>query len=1459
MMKTYRKSFSLFIFALLFLTLLNNLNAQPDGFVQSRFVGAQDITGCPNFDDCDAESDGALHFRLKQLGELGEEVFTDTDGDEAVRFEVQFRAAIQDISYNAGEVFITSTGPQAFRENLASDCKISDEGVFKDNSNYNVGSLQHVSPHLMKVSVTATTNVDPAEVIELGKDTDYQTYAILECKIADTDADAGLAFHAETYTANSIWVGSGGARTSKVVFVMADNDLRGFRLDGKTWAEDYLLSDDASVIVKFSKGIKTQLTEEHFTLLYTESNVIDTVESVVHSPGDDEVFISYMQSDDEAILSISTNTVVIFDNDDNPLAPGSFLARLNLVPPDPHISAITPHSETTNEYASRGLSRWCVLQNTRTGAPSFLRASVNKDNLCLADKFSYDCLEEDGQPFIHSVFADEYDADESPENICAQSGSQYYITVVIDPIAAQRKEGRSLELRFKRNAVLATDLQAFSERASLDSQIALADTIGPKITVRAMSRWVSAENIVAYTINFTVTADEPVNNLDSEASYQLLRVLKDGSTVAVAGVDGSIQNASAIDAYTVEVEARTFAPSDDEAEDTFGYTLGYVAVGGISDGTNGPINEAGEPLQDDDALDSSRQAIVRIGALECAAVYPHIGQKELFIEISGNVDVNEGGFVIDGQPAQQIEQVGDTTEDGLSVFKVTLDEIVSAPIAVEYHQTNETIGTTATATVLCRSSLTNDSDGDGTPDITDAAPFDADRTDVNTAVASANPLSPAPAESSDWYSRDTIIPALLKREEFTYVEVEAAKPVKKQFTSEDVITARDYFGITDSDARVFKGNTDATVACPIFATAVELNLTNVKVDEYCTDVTDSLGHEPPGSFVYSWAKVTANGLLASMHKNYNVTVLSEIKISGQSSYFYAEPPATPKNIIISAYAPDATNTPIELTVKGTVVSGDPIADARVVLERRGDTPGVFVGPKVYSAIHPVTGVGKNPQAGQTIRHWLTGSSNVWHATEATVMPTDGGHGSFGNVQYAIGANSYVDVRVAKDGTAEPITQIDYIALYDVTDSPGTMASTVTSVVQGRYYYLIAGLTTNSTETRVVPMEVDGYTTLTQVVEQAGTETIGFQVNSGDDVDDTITVGWDRIGTAENVLATYRVSETIPAGYNLPDPSDDLNNADDDGDRIRNEFDLSPDSSLSLPVAVNNNINPSIDWLGAVSWFDQPLYVTNEGLIIAASKGDNEFSDYSAANIDYRTLSADTKTQLAKDKSGFMDDASITSLVTFGIRSVNYGFSQENDEADAMVVGSVAYAVFPLSQASPPNQVFYISRYNDDDEAERWERFERGAHIDSPADTWYVIDRESNTYCPLDVGIYRNEHRTEGDEGMGFTANTQKCVLVAITDGGPYDNTGVDGIIDTLLAMGTELQPRSQEFAGAGGGGGGAGGGGAGGGGAGGGGAGGGGGGGAIGVGTLLLLFVLLLSLIMTTRNQSRLPRCKRQA
>ena len=100
------------------------------------------------------------------------------------------------------------------------------------------------------------------------------------------------------------------------------------------------------------------------------------------------------------------------------------------------------------------------------------------------------------------------------------------------------------------------------------------------------------------------------------------------------------------------------------------------------------------------------------------------------------------------------------------------------------------------------------------------------------------------------------------------------------------------------------------------------------------------------------------------------------------------------------------------------------------------------------------------------------------------------------------------------------------------------------------------------------------------------------------------------------------------------------------------------------------------------------------------------------------------TRLGLDDNDNSD--SINAIATFGIRSLDYAYTQVSSQTNAVAVGGMAHAVFPIS-ASITTEVLYISQYNE--VSDRWERFERGTHIDDFADIWYVVDRSGGRTMP----------------------------------------------------------------------------------------------------------------------------------
>ena len=787
--------------------------------------------------------------------------------------------------------------------------------------------------------------------------------------------------------------------------------------------------------------------------------------------------------------------------------------------------------------------------------------------------------------------------------------------------------------------------------------------------------------------------------------------------------------------------------------------------------------------------------------IRCAAFFPNIGQTELFFEIRTNgIDVNDNGFTIDGHTIESVEPIGRGRTTNTMVLKATLnEEIVDADsISVSYKPTSETPDDEANGTTCSSSSgLFADSDGDGIEDVADSNPFDENGSSINTNVASPTPIAEAPTTSTVFYSHDTVIRSLLRGEEFTYIdENEQGEYVRQTFTEGMAMTPAQYFGINDPAARIFLDvDSDLYSLYNSESSTRPYHLNRIRIAEHHTDVTDSFGDEPVGQRYYEWATVDNNGYLTSRFLSFYVEILPEINFSGQASYLYINSPSTPQTVAISTYEYGSSGSLLsQVQVQRGRIGSEDTTPSAVGLTNNELTSIASIAEGKYTIA-----TSEYPRRGETITHWLDtavvdreGATLAWHPavglepmSGGVIQDSDDDNGN--EFKYAIGPNNDIDVRVA--ARDEEITRIRQVQLYEIENlqTTATQAFQVSSVVAeaGRTYYVIADFEA-STDTVPIMMSVqmlDGYTitettsTAIEAIRNRGgvvsDAIIPFTVS-----DDTmqlstqISVGWDRIGSAENIIETYLVTTDAPINYREPDMN--RNNIPDNVDLNLNIREA-PFNRLQAGANINN------DYLSTQG--DRPVFLTYEALVIANDMDEDArmmmvvttSTHYSAANIDYGGLSDPVKQTLFDEER----DTRIERLAAFGIREVNYQIDDNNE-----VIGGITHTVFPMSSDNP-GETLYIGKY--DRSEERWERFERGTFQDDDGtnypDTWHGIPRPDNTEpCPTNVEVYKNEHQEAGEEGQGFVASAQNCIMLVITDGGPYDSSGLDGqVVDDMVA------------------------------------------------------------------------------
>ena len=728
-------------------------------------------------------------------------------------------------------------------------------------------------------------------------------------------------------------------------------------------------------------------------------------------------------------------------------------------------------------------------------------------------------------------------------------------------------------------------------------------------------------------------------------------------------------------------------------------------------------------------------------SLLCAAFYPNIGQSKLFFRIIDDDPIDTQGLTLmqDGNliTSVDVQQIGSTTEM-VSVLKVTLtDEVTNrSDIEVMYQARPDDIAQRA----QCVANLMADSDSDGLVDIVDRSPFDAAITTTDTSVAAVTRLAMAPEESATFYSRDVVIRSLLAAEPFDYIQqVAPDNLVKKTVTT--AMTPAMYFGINAENVRVFRVDEGCQTVLDV---ARNFHLTKIQIAEHCVDVSADFADEAVGNQRYTWAEVVDGLLVASAYRNFDVEVLPEINILGQSSYLYDQPTTT--TIAISAYVGNSTER-VVVMMRGVSETAAIELSSAAQLPALGDARGLING------FYRATSAGRHPSVGGSVTRWLAGSGQVWQPSSGTMTVQAGGYPEWSEMRYAIGNDNYIEVAVADAA----MVRINDMFLYDVS---GVSAQRVLSMVGGRLYYVVADIETNITDIAdhisVSSQLVDGYniiTTFTSVVNElrnAGhlidaeyIEAIVLQADATETTR-TLRVGWDRIGNIVDIHETYLLTPTLPSNYAVTDY---------DGDRIPDRYDVYPTNRRTLQVVIADTIVREVDSLKSSEL--KPLFLSDVGLIIALSQGGDESTDYSATNRVSDDLSDVTRTLLNLDNT----QSAIGRVATYGVNSVDYAIGRDGE-----LVGGVAQVVFPMAAAD--GSILYLGGYNR--ATQRWEQLER---VDN---SWYAIERAANTACPSDIQKYNREHHLVSEDGLGFVASAQNCIMLVINDGSVYDASSLDG-------------------------------------------------------------------------------------
>ena len=948
--------------------------------------------------------------------------------------------------------------------------------------------------------------------------------------------------------------------------------------------------------------------------------------------------------------------------------------------------------------------------------------------------------------------------------------------------------------------------------------VALRDSVAPRLTVVAEGGEPTAEvrdegaSIISYSMRFDVTASEQVKEIGSTASYSLL-VLPTGIPTTVTAL--AVTTGTNVTTATVDVTV-SISTSDEQA--TGGFTLGYNMTSATLSNLNLNDRSGNQPMLDERGrLDRRLAAIAATKPviIECAAFYPNIGQRQLFFEVLTQFPINEAGLTLMSGTSPQgllanVEQIGDTTDNGVSILRATLDsEITDSMLSVSYQPENPEV---PGAMIMCiADDITdfNDEDGDNLVDIVDSNPFDPNDATLSADTSALGQRVATPSEAENYYNRNVIIRSLLAGdafEPFTYVNDQGTpeRPRRSTFNRRMSMSIASYLGVRMSrntkSFRVSEGSENSECES-ILNAAYTYQLGNVKLDEFCSEEIDDetyFATAEVGLARYAWVDINNGRLQLSSGRDepiiLTLRVLPEINFSGQSSYLFTSP--TNKSVTVSAYV-GMSGGSVDLSVGAYSYDdedGGHLNRPDDFLELSSQSAG---DEGVINTSYGIARRDGHPDVGETVLYWLIGNSSVWSPDNTPLSIQSGGH-DLRNTMYAIGGNNHIAVRVADaDNSIEQITRISQILLYEHRNSTLTRVS---SMVASRTYVVVADIDTNVTTLNAVvaAQMIDGYEideSMANVVElrqmlgeedelsdSEDFEFIRLTVNSDITERRLVAVGWDRIANVDDITAGYLVFPTQPAAYE-----------DADGDNVPDmtasdiQIDLYPDDATRLQVNIaetpadaqhararNGNING-----GQLSMFI-PYAVLATADDLQEQAGEASPEHYSPTDIDYISI---------RD-GGMWELLDIEANGTFGVQGVEQGFTYDDAGMVTGISGGTVYVTFPIENMSSNlvGETIYIGKYNEEhNEGEgRWESFERmGTTFNTRdiryMDTWYAIERPSiMEACPQDIERYRNGHTGTDDDG--FIASDDNCIMLVITDNHPlHDEDGAPGrVIDPLL-------------------------------------------------------------------------------
>ena len=432
---------------LLLLLVGSSLAQTSASFIQSRFLGMPVATECER---CTPHEDGILEYRLTD-NKISEDNTTVSfvvqmrvrGGNPATKTNTRIAFASARLAYNQDAFKEEVVSTQACVYTIAEEFENKDYAYTFIDTTIDTFTLTAFSA--ITDASTPTVTVASNNLVQL--ENEFKDFATIECEIADSSLEAGIAISGTDISSNMINVYADLNETDgishRTIFPLVANSLRAWRLDGGIYAEDYtLFSNGLGVWVSFSDSISTALTMSDFML----SNNMITISSVNHSAGSDRAEITF-----SGVPPSGTILNIAADTTNSVLMGNGFVAMLEHNTNAPQVESVMEVSRSADDATWEITFDKAIDTNT-----------VNIDNLCLTENFGFcpDALFSDAT--IASVSID----DSRPTTI----------HVVIEE--ADDIEEKDISLVFKRNAVRGIDQNPVVEdQIGLRNMIELAPVV----------------------------------------------------------------------------------------------------------------------------------------------------------------------------------------------------------------------------------------------------------------------------------------------------------------------------------------------------------------------------------------------------------------------------------------------------------------------------------------------------------------------------------------------------------------------------------------------------------------------------------------------------------------------------------------------------------------------------------------------------------------------------------------------------------------------------------------------------------------------------------------------------------------------------------------------------------------------------------------------------------------------